>query len=99
MALQCEMSSIEFTEWMAYFKLEPFGEEIADLRHGVSAAVLANINRDNKTNPKPYVPQDFIYWAGPKAAQDDTGDAPILLDDPVAHSQLLKAALFGTPPG
>jgi hypothetical protein len=37
------MSSIELTEWMAYYELEPFGEERADLRAGSIAAPLLNL--------------------------------------------------------
>lgn len=92
---QLEISSLEFTEWMGYYRLEPFGEAVADMRHGVATAVLANVNRDMSQRPEPYQPQDFIYWA-PQETVDD--DAPELIDDPVAHSNLIKAALFGKRP-
>lgn len=40
--LLAEMSSSELSEWMAYFRIEPFGEQRADLRAGVTAAAAAN---------------------------------------------------------
>lgn len=80
---------------MAYFELEPFGDMIADLRHGTAAALLANVNRDSKSRLEPYMAEDFIWWRS-DAAPDEA--VPVLLDDPVAQSNLLRAALFGLPP-
>lgn len=45
---------------MAYEELEPFGEERADLRAGIIAALIANIHRDRQMRPKAYVPLDFM---------------------------------------
>lgn len=36
------MSSREFTEWMTYYQIEPFGEEIADARNAVNTAATVN---------------------------------------------------------
>jgi hypothetical protein len=41
--------------------MEPFGEERADLRHGVACALLANINRGK--NSTPFKPIDFMLFA------------------------------------
>lgn len=57
--LQREMSSHEFSEWMAYAGLEPFGEERADLRMGILAALTFNINRDPERTDEAK-PEDFI---------------------------------------
>lgn len=54
------MSSREFSEWMAFAELEPFGEERADLRSAIVAAVFANANRDRKKRPRPFAPADFM---------------------------------------
>lgn len=43
---------------MAYFKLEPFGEERADLRTGILASLVANIA--SKKGGKKYMPKDFM---------------------------------------
>ena len=53
-----EITSRQFAEWMAYAKLEPFGEERADLRAGIVASTIANVNRGK--NQKPYKPTDFM---------------------------------------
>lgn len=92
---QLQISSAEFTEWMAFYELEPFGDLVADLRHGTATSLLANINRDSKARPDPYTAEDFIPWrAGTPAKEAE----PTLLDDPVAQSNLLRAALFGLSP-
>lgn len=56
------MSSREFTEWMAYAALEPFGEERADLRSAQIAALIANANRDPKKKPTPFKPAEFMLF-------------------------------------
>ena len=89
---QAEIDSHEFAEWMAYYRLEPFGEVIADMRHGVAVSVLANINRDPEKRPDPYEPRDFIYWHDQDKRQQRR---EILLQDKQEQSKLLKAALFG----
>lgn len=53
-----EISSRDFAEWMAYSRLEPWGEERDDLRMGIIASTIANANRGR--NQKPYRATDFI---------------------------------------
>lgn len=57
--------------------------------------MLANVNRDNKERPSPYKAEDFIYWR----KRGDETDEPVLLDDPVAQSNLIRAVMFGKSPG
>jgi hypothetical protein len=80
---------------MAFYELEPFGDMIADLRHGTAAALLANINRDSKSRSEPYLAEDFVTWRRDERIEEEE---PVLLEDPVAQSNLLRAALFGLPP-
>lgn len=56
--LSQRMDSRELSEWMAYFGIEPFGEERADLRAGIVASTIANVNRGKNTNP--FAPKDFM---------------------------------------
>lgn len=35
----------ELIEWMAYERIEPFGEERADVRSAINTATLVNVNR------------------------------------------------------
>jgi len=39
------MTSAEFSEWIAYYNLEPFGPQMDDLRAGTVAATVANVAR------------------------------------------------------
>ena len=48
----------ELADWMAYSQIEPFGEERADFRAGIIAAVIANVNRAE--NAPPAEPEDFM---------------------------------------
>lgn len=51
------MTAAEFNEIRAMYRLQPWGEERADLRAGIVASVVANCNRAENT--KPYHPLDF----------------------------------------
>lgn len=58
---------------------------------------MANIHRNAEARPEPYLAQDFIYWTkgdAPDAAEEEV----LQLNDPVAQSQLIKAAVFGIAP-
>lgn len=58
------MTSLDVAEWKAYFSVEPFGESRADLRMGILASLIANVNRDRKKKPEPFVPADFMPGIG-----------------------------------
>lgn len=58
--LLTSMSSKELAEWIAFYRIEPFGEVRGDLQAGIIASVIAEGNRDSKKRPKPYTPLDFI---------------------------------------
>ncbi len=49
-----------FMEWQAYYQIEPWGEDRADLRAGIVASVIANTHRDARRKPEPYQPADFM---------------------------------------
>jgi len=38
------MSSMEYAEWQAYYRLEPFGEQRADYRAALICKILADVN-------------------------------------------------------
>jgi len=59
-ALEEVMSYRQFKEWYIYNAIEPIiGEERADLRAGIIASTIANVNRSKK-NQKSYKPKDFM---------------------------------------
>ena len=48
-----------FLEWVAYFHVEPFGEERDDLRTGILASTMANVMSTKGKS----VPMDFMPFA------------------------------------
>lgn len=52
------ISSRELSEWLAYSQIEPFGEERADLRAGIVASTVFNVNRGK--GQKARTPQEFM---------------------------------------
>jgi len=72
-ALLARLSSRSISEWMAYYSLEPFGEERADLRFGMLMALLANINRDPEKRREPYTAEEFMPKFGEEYKQDGQG--------------------------
>jgi hypothetical protein len=51
------MSSAEISEWMEYYKLEPFGAEVENLMLGTVAATVANFSGRSRGNAKA---SDFV---------------------------------------
>ena len=68
--LQLRLNSREFAEWLAYYNLEPWGEERADLRAGIIAATVANAapGRRGRT----FQPKDFMPFTGERAQRQST---------------------------
>jgi len=52
-----EISAKLFAEWMAYFRIEPFGQLRGDLQAGIVAAQVFNAWRDR--HQKPAGPNDY----------------------------------------
>ena len=57
---QEEISPQEFREWIAYYRLSPFGAEREDLRAGQVAAMLGNIHR--RKGAAAFKASDFIMF-------------------------------------
>lgn len=79
---------------LAYAKLEPFGPLSDDFRAGQIAAIVANVNRDSKRSPEPFLARDFFQSLGPARSSE-----PILLDDPKKQADLIRQQIFGFAPG
>lgn len=58
--LGVRMSSHEFSEWMAYYAIDPFGEDRADLRQALTTAAVANSVEAQRKHPKWTKPEDFM---------------------------------------
>jgi hypothetical protein len=53
------MSSRALTEWMAYYNLEPFGDEVLDIHLSNLTAAVTNANR---TKGSASQPKEFRLW-------------------------------------
>ena len=53
------MPSRTLTEWMAYYEVEPFGQERADLRSGIVASTVANVfgGKGQRSKPSDFMPR------------------------------------------
>ena len=58
--LKDELSSAELALYMAYDRIDPFGEERADLRNALSLRQHAEMNRDRQKHPAPFEIADFM---------------------------------------
>ncbi len=52
------LTSRQFAEWMAFYSLDPFGDQRADLRAGIVAATMNN--RWRQKNENPMQPSEFM---------------------------------------
>lgn len=57
-AMLVSMSNLQFEEWIAYFQIEPFGDEW--LRSAMLMTMIANANRDKDLKPEPFEVNDFL---------------------------------------
>lgn len=57
---QAKIDSKEFLRWMAFSRLEPFGQQADDVRFARLAALIANVNRDPKKKASPFKVEDFM---------------------------------------
>lgn len=53
------MSSHEFTHWIAYYNLHPFGVERDNAHAGLIASMIGNAHRGK--HGKPFNPSDFMF--------------------------------------
>ena len=60
--LSATLSEHELAEWMAYYSLEPWGEDRADLRAGVIASAVYNAQGAKKRGGGQFAPADFLLF-------------------------------------
>lgn len=86
---QSRIDSREFAEWIAYYNVEPFGEERGDLRNGIVAAAIVNTAANRKSGA-PATPGDFMPFS---EARKRRMSAIELENGLTAFAQLHNAAL------
>jgi len=70
-------TSKELSEWQAYYSIEPFGEERADLRNAMLCTLVANAMRGK--NSKAMTIKDFMPDFEPKKPMTDNQIKTILM--------------------
>lgn len=75
-----EIDSHEFAEWIAYYGLEPLGDERADWHAALITSTLANIWRDPKKRRRPWPLEDFVLRFGERVKQT-AQEAEMLMTD------------------
>ena len=68
--IEQDMPSSELTEWLAYYRLEPFGQERDNWHSATLASILVNTNRRKNTPAVP--PSEFMYKDRRGRAEDET---------------------------
>jgi hypothetical protein len=69
------MTSREFTQWVAYSRVEPFGHEMENWRAGMIASAIVNTlhavqpRAKGTRGPKPLKPRDFYPPSAAKEQQ------------------------------
>jgi hypothetical protein len=54
------ISAHEIAEWLAYSRLEPFGEFQQEYRAALVASTVANTARDEKKHKEPFEAEEFM---------------------------------------
>lgn len=62
--MEGRLAERELAEWMAYARIEPWGEERADLRMAILAAAVANFSQWKRRDGKPWQPSEFLPRLG-----------------------------------
>ena len=71
-----EIPASLLAEWQAYYAIEPWGEERADLRNAMAMQLTANINR--KQGATPFRVADFMPYAEQRESETKPRRAPDL---------------------
>lgn len=77
-AMLRQMPAGALTEWEAFFRLEPWGNEVENRRFALVAATIANMLRSEKT--RPYKLDDFVLRSAAEAELDEEKRSRLLLE-------------------
>lgn len=67
-----DLSPEEYAHWLALFRVDPWGEQRADLRAGIIAATIANVNRGKNTQA--FKPNKFMPYIPKRDKRRDVAD-------------------------
>lgn len=84
------ISAKTYRTWAEYISFYGFTDERADLRSGIVASVIANVNRSKRG--KSYKPSDFIPKFGPKKKQSVDEMRTLLTNFARVHNPMISGA-------
>lgn len=87
----------QFQGWMAYYEMEPFGEERGDTRMGISTSNIVNAVRASAGGKKFTKPDDFIPKYGP-SAKKKTKATPLTTPEQWSSLKNLVIGVYGDRP-
>lgn len=85
------MGAAELTEWIAFFELEPWGEERMDLRFATLNSILVNALRGK--GQKPVTPADLMPDFGGDRKERGIDLADMTREEQLALARSMAAAL------
>lgn len=83
--LEDSIDSAELTDWMAFYLIDPWGEQRADLRNGLLTAATINSNPFRSKGHPASKPTDFLLYPSEQVAQSRQ------ITDPAEIEQLFFA--------
>lgn len=72
---QTRCTHAEFLEWCAFYSIQPWGEERADLRIAQLCSIVANVAKGKKG--RPFKPSEFMPRFGPARQNAKAGFAAL----------------------
>ena len=92
-----EVDAREFREWQAEYRIEPWGDVREDLRSGVVASTIANVNR--RRGSQPFKATDFCLEFGPPPPKTTRQLQAVMDSFMVGHNANLKHKQTKAPDG
>lgn len=89
------MDSRELSEWLAYYKLEPFGQDRQDAGPAIVAHTIANIHRPADSDPYP-LSAFFPRIIDGDDQPDDNQEEHMNPQEQLSMVEMLNAAFGGT---
>jgi hypothetical protein len=72
------MSSHELSEWKAFYIIEPFGEERADIRQALTTQGIYNVHQAQRKHPKWHKVEEFMPFKEKAEPVTDAEDPEVL---------------------
>lgn len=62
------MPYADYLDFQEFYSVEPWGLAVTDTLNAHQISIMANLERDSKARPEPYLIKDFLLFAAPVEA-------------------------------